>query len=69
MNDQEAIIGLVADGRLPCSGAARALHVSPAELLELLNEHGIMSLRLTADELQRELEAAAFRAQLTPVEK
>jgi hypothetical protein len=69
MNDQEAIIGLVADGRLPCCGAARDLHVSLAELVDLLNHHGIVSLRLTADELQRELEAAASRTRLTPVEK
>jgi hypothetical protein len=69
MDDQEAIIGLVADGKLLCSGAARALNMAPAELLELLNDYGIVSFRPTADELQGELEAAACRTRLTPVEK
>jgi hypothetical protein len=67
--DQEAIIGLVADGKLTCSGAARALNLSPPELLELLNDHGIVSFRPTADELQEELEAAAGQTRLTPGEK
>jgi hypothetical protein len=69
MDDQEALIGLVADGKLLCSRAARALNVAPAELLELLNDHAIVSLGPTADERQAELEAAAFRTQLTSVEK
>ena len=69
MEDQEAIIALIADGKLPCSGAARALNMAPAAPMELLNDHGIVSFRPTADELQQELEVAAFRTRLKPVEK
>jgi hypothetical protein len=69
IDGQEAIIRLVADGKLLCSGAARALNMAPAELLNLLNDHDIVLLTPTADELQAELEAAALRTQLTSVEE
>jgi hypothetical protein len=61
VNNPEVIIGLVVDSKLLCSSAARALHMTPAEFTKLLNSHGIVVLRPTADETQRELEAAAIR--------
>ena len=67
--DCQAIIGLVADGKLLCSGAARALNMTPVEFVQLLNSNGFMLLRPTAEELQRELEATESRTQLTPAEK
>ena len=69
MDDQDAIIGLVADGKLMCSAAARALNWTPFEFAQLLKTHGITLLRPTADELQEELEFAASRTQMMPIEK
>jgi Uncharacterised protein family (UPF0175) len=58
--DYQTIIGLVADGKLLCSSAARVLNMTPAEFVQLLNSYGFMLLRPTADELQRELEATSL---------
>jgi len=69
MDGKEAVIDLVADGKLPCFAAARALTMTPVEFAALLNSRGIMVLRPTADELQRELEAAESRTQLAPPDK
>jgi hypothetical protein len=69
MDDKEAIIGLVAAGKLLSSGAARVLNMTPVEFVQLLNSHGITLLRPTADELQQELEGAASRTQMMPIEK
>ena len=69
MDREEAVIDLVADGKLPCFAAARALTMTPVEFAALLNSRGIVVLRLTADELQRELEAAESRTQLAPPDK
>jgi len=67
MAGQEAVIALVADGMMLCSGAARALNMAPVEFVELLNSHGFMLIRPDANELQGELEAAESRTQLMPV--
>ena len=69
MDRQEVIIGLVADGKLLCSGAAQALNMTPVAFAKLLNSHGIRLLKPTADEIQRELESAAFRARIMLAEK
>jgi hypothetical protein len=70
VNNLEVIISLVVDSKLPCSSAARALHMTPAEFAKLLNSHGIVVLKPTPDETQRELEAAAaFAARMTAGEK
>ena len=61
MNADDVIIGLLTDGKLLFSGAARALNMTPVEFVKLLDSRGIVLLRPTADEIQRELEAAACR--------
>jgi hypothetical protein len=40
MNGPDVIIGLVADGKLLCSGAARQLNMTPVEFIKLLNSRG-----------------------------
>ena len=61
MNGEDVIIGLLTDGKLLCSDAARALHMTPVAFVKLLNSREIVLLRPTADEMQRELEDAASR--------
>jgi len=69
MNGQHVIIGLVADGKLLCSGAARALNMTPVEFIKLLNSRGITLFRPTADEVQRALEGAALRTEMIAAKK
>ena len=69
MDRQEENIGLVVDGKLLWSGAARALNMTPVAFAKLLNSRGILLLKPTADEIQRELESAAFRARIMLAEK
>jgi hypothetical protein len=69
MSDQDVIIGLVANGKLLCSGAARALNMTPVEFIKLLNSRGITLLRPTEDEVQRVLEGAAFRTEMIAAKK
>jgi len=61
MNGEDVIIGLLTDGKLLCSDAAKALNMTPVEFVKLLNSRGIVLLRPTADEIQRELEDAVSR--------
>ena len=61
MNADDVIIGLLTDGKLLFSRAAKALNITPVEFVKLLNSRGIVLLRPSADEIQRELEAAACR--------
>ena len=69
MDGEDVIIGLLTDGKLLCSGAARALNMTPVEFVKLLDSRGILLLRTTADEIQRELERAACRTRIMLTKK
>jgi predicted HTH domain antitoxin len=66
MNAEDVIIGLLIDGKLLFSSAARALNMTPVEFVKLLGSRGIVMLRPAADEIQRELEGAACRTRIMP---
>jgi predicted HTH domain antitoxin len=61
--DREAILDLVAEGRMSCRAAAQMLQVTPSEFAGLLHRRGMALVNYTEDALQQALEHFATRMQ------
>ncbi len=59
--EREAILDLLAEGRVSCTFAAQSLQVTRPQLEQLLEDRGLVFLPCTEDELQQKLEAIEHR--------